>query len=506
MDISEPVATQFALEPARRRWVLLALMSSMLLAAMDSTIVATAIPQIVGDLGGFSLFSWVFSIYLLVQTVTIPIYGKLADIFGRKVILISGMVMFLLGSAACALAWDMTTLIVFRGFQGVGAGSVMATVATLAGDLYTVRERARIQGWLSSMWGMAAITGPVIGGALAQYVSWRWIFLINIPIGLVAMLLLSLFLREQFERRTHTIDYAGAVLVLLSAGLFILGLLEGGQRWPWLSWPSLGIFAAALISGALLVCVERRAAEPILPGWLWRRRTLWGANLATVGMGVAMMAPDTYLPVFAQTSLGLGAIAAGLVLASMSIGWPVASSLSGRLYLRVGFRNTALGGSGLIVLAMLMFVLMPRPLNVTGVVAQTILLGAGFGLLSTPLLVGVQSAVEWGQRGVVTGANMFSRYLGASLGAALMGGTFNTHMRHSLERSQQLAAALPQDINDVLGALQGGQLPHSAADYLRDAIAASTTQLYVVGLVVSLLIAVLVYAIPRTFTETQNAQ
>jgi multidrug resistance protein len=330
-----------ALDATQRRWILAALMMTMMLAAMDTTIVSTAIPQIIGDLGGFALFTWVFSIYLLAQTATIPIYGKLADTFGRKPILVVGTLIFLGGSVASALAWNMVALIVFRGLQGLGAGSIMATVNTLAGDLYSVRERARIQGWLSSVWGVAAVVGPTLGGAFAEYASWRWIFLINLPIGVLSIILIGRFLHEQPQYRRHRIDYAGAGLLLVAGGSLIFGLLQGGQTWPWLSAPSIGVFALAAVLIAATVLVERRASEPIMPAWLWRQRVLVGTNLAMIGMGLVMMGPNAYLPTFGQSVLGLGAIAAGFVLATMSIGWPLASSLSGYLYLRIGYRDTA---------------------------------------------------------------------------------------------------------------------------------------------------------------------
>lgn len=503
--IAESTDNPSGMDPGSRRWVLLALMCTMMLAAMDSTIVSTAIPQIVGDLGGFSLFSWVFSIYLLAQTVTIPVYGKLADIFGRKRILLAGTVVFLIGSAACAMAWDMLWLVLYRGLQGLGAGAVMATVATLAGDLYSVRERAAIQGWLSSVWGVAAILGPVLGGAFADYISWRWIFLINVPIGLLSMGLIVTFLHERFERREHRIDYAGAVLILLAIGLLILGLLQGGQAWAWSSPESITIFVAAAILLAALVWVERRAEEPMIPGWLWRWRVTAGANLATAGIGLVMMAPNAYLPTFAQSVLGHGAIESGLILASMSLGWPLASSLSGRFYMRIGFRQTGLIGTILVLLAVAGFVFMPHPASTWMVVADTALMGAGFGFLSTPLLVGVQSVVGWEQRGVVTGGNMFSRYLGASLGAALMGAIFNRGLRDSLaEAPQALASAMPDDINDVIHALQQNQLAPAASDYLRSAIETATTHLYAAGLVVAVLMVLVVLMIPRRFERRDD--
>ncbi|MCC7327790.1 MAG: MFS transporter [Burkholderiales bacterium] len=449
MSDNAPDATQ-------RRWILAALMLTMMLAAMDTTIVATAIPQIVGDLGGFALFTWVFSIYLLAQTATIPIYGKLADTFGRKPVLVVGTLIFLAGSVASALAWNMVALIVFRGLQGLGAGSIMATVNTLAGDLYSVRERARIQGWLSSAWGIAAIVGPTLGGAFAEYASWRWIFLINLPIGALSIILIGRFLHEQPQHRRHRIDYAGAGLVLATGGSLIFGLLQGGQAWPWLSAPSIGVFAVTAALATATILVERRAREPIMPAWLWRHRMLAGTNLAMVGMGLMMMGPTTYLPTFGQSVLGLGAIAAGFVLAAMVIGWPVASALSGQLYLRIGFRDTALVGAVLIVIAAVGFLLLPYPGSAWLVALDQVVLGAGFGLLSTPLLVGVQSTVTWRDRGVVTGANIFSRYLGQSLGAAIFGAIFNNTIAAELARaSATLRPHLPDHVDAVIGELHG---------------------------------------------------
>ncbi|MGH8126750.1 MAG: MDR family MFS transporter [Gammaproteobacteria bacterium] len=485
---------------ASRRWILAALMLTMMLAAMDTTIVSTAIPQITGDLGGFALFAWVFSIYLLTQTVSIPVYGKLADLYGRKPVLIIGTLIFLAGSAASASAWSMITLVIFRGLQGLGAGSIMATVNTLAGDLYSVRERARVQGWLSSVWGIAAIAGPTLGGALAEYASWRWIFLINLPIGAAALTLIGIFLHEKVQRSRHRIDFAGAGLVLAAVGALIFGLLQGGQAWPWWSTPSIIVFVSAAVLIGLTVIVERHAAEPVMPGWLWRRRELAGANLAMIGMGFVMMAPNTYLPTFAQSVLGFGAIAAGLVLASMSIGWPLASSLSGRVYMRIGFRNTALGGAVLIVAAGAGFLALPYPGPAWAIVLDQVALGAGFGLLSTPLLVGVQTVVGWEQRGVVTGANMFSRYLGQSLGAAVFGAIFNASLAARLAAAPtDLRAQLPHDVNTVIHVLHGHQLASATEHYLRHAIYAATHHIYLGLAIGAVLILLVVLATPRVF-------
>ena len=485
---------------ARRGWVLAGLMAMMMLAAMDTTIVSTAIPQIVGDLGGLALVSWVFSIYLLAQTVTIPVYGKLSDLFGRKPVLMLGALVFLAGSVACSLAWNMHSLIVFRGLQGLGAGAIMATVNTLAGDLYSVEERGAVQGWLSSMWAVAAIAGPLLGGTFVDYVSWHWIFLVNLPIGAVALALIGLFLHESFQRRQPRIDYAGSLLVLLTLGSLIFGLLQGGKAWPWASLPSVLTFALAMLAFLALLLVEQRAAEPVLPGWLWRQRELLAPNLATIGMGVAMMAPSIYLPTLLQSVQGLGAVGAGLVLATLSLGWPVASALSPRVYLRIGFRDAALLGAVLVLCAALGFVLMPRPQPVALVVLDQILLGAGLGLLSTPLLVGMQSVVDWGRRGVVTGSNMFSRYLGQSLGAALFGAIFNASLsRQITEAPQALQSQLPRSVNGVLSQLQAGADAGLGAAYLRGAVTEATSQLYRGMAVMAVVIVLALLLAPRRF-------
>jgi len=482
---------------AHRGWILAALMLAMSLAAMDITIVATVVPQIVGDLGGFDRFTWLFSVYLLAQTVTIPIYGKLADLVGRKPVLIGGSALFLLGSAACALAWGMIPLIAFRALQGVGAGSIMATVNTLAGDLYSTRERGRIQGWLSSVWGIAAIVGPTLGGAFAEYATWRWVFLINLPIGLAAIGLIARYLHEPAPSRRPAIDYAGAALMMLAGTAGVFGLLQGGNAWAWLSAPSIATFAAAGLLTAATVVRERAAAEPVMPGWVWRNRAMVGSNLGVLGMGLIMMAPGTYLPVFAQSVMGLDPISAGLVLASMSLGWVSAAAWSGRLYLRLGFRDTAFAGGVLILLGVLGFALLPPEPAIWLVTADQILLGAGFGMLSTPLLVGVQSVVPWNQRGVATSANMWSRYLGQSLGAAVVGALFNNAMRHTLDTAPAALAGRLPGVNDVMTALQTDPSASATRQFLLAAFDAATHQVYVGMIGVAVLMLAAVMLVPR---------
>jgi len=451
----------------QRNWILAALMMTMFLAAMDIAIISTVIPEIVRDIGGFKIFSWVFSIYLLTQTATIPLYGKLSDLYGRKKILLIGISIFLIGSALSAAAWNIYALIIFRGIQGVGAGSIMATVSTIAGDIYTIKERARIQGWLSSVWGISAILGPVLGGGLAELFNWRWIFLINLPGGIIAGILIFLFLKEKVRKQKVEIDYAGAISIFGMLTTLIIFLLNGGQVWSWFSFQSITFFTAFILLTILTIYIERRAKSPIIPGWVLTNRTFLGSNLAVVGLGIAMMGPQTYFPTFMQTSLGYNIILSGLVLASMSIGWPTASALSGRLYLRIGFRNTELIGAVIMIFSCISFLFISWPQPLYLLVINMILLGAGFGLISTPTVVGIQSVVGWEERGVVTGINQFGRYLGQSVGAAIFGAIFNFTYGKELDKS---GLKISGDMESIINRLHNPEIPEKIKHTMRLAI------------------------------------
>jgi EmrB/QacA subfamily drug resistance transporter len=486
--------------PERGR-ILAGLMLAMGLAAMDTTVVATAIPSIVGDLSGFALFTWVFSIYVLVQAVTIPIYGKLADLYGRKPVLIIGTLIFLAGSILSGLSWSMVALIVFRGIQGIGAGAIQPIVVTLAGDLYDVRERARVQGWLSSVWGISAVIGPAIGGFFAQYASWRWIFYINIPLGLLAIFFIGKSLHERVERHEHRIDYAGSALLAAGVGLLILGLLEGGVDWPWISLPSLLIFVFAALSLAAFIWQEGRAAEPALPLWVFSKRLVLGVNLATFGLGVLSIGLTTFLPTYAQGVLGVSAVIAGFILAAMSISWPVFSTFSGWLYLRIGFRDTALIGAGVALIASLMFVGLTPTAPAWLTALGSFVMGAGLGLLSTPLIVGVQSVVGWNRRGVVTGSNMFARQLGQALGAALFGSVVNTALAGwFLQAPPSIAKHLPSSINVTSQALSGSSsLSPEVAAYIRQGLYVATHQVFWALTIVAVATILVTLLTPRHF-------
>ncbi|GAA2310266.1 MDR family MFS transporter [Streptomyces hawaiiensis] len=483
-EAARPAAT------GRRGAVVAALMLSMALAALDATIVSTAVPQIVGDLGGFSVFSWLFSGYLLAVTVTLPVYGKLSDTFGRKPVLIVGSVVFLLGSLLCALAWNMGALIAFRVVQGLGGGALQGTVQTLAADLYPLKDRPRIQSKLSTVWAVSAVAGPGLGGVLAAYADWRWIFLINLPIGAVALWLIVRHLHEP-ERETTArarVDWAGALAVFACGGVLLTALVQGGVAWPWLSAPSLALFGAGLALVAVVVLVERRAAEPIIPGWVWRRRTIAAVNLALGALGLLMVAPSVFLPTYAQSVLGLAPVAAGFVLSVWTLSWPVSAALSQHVYRRIGFRNTAMLGIGTAALILFAFPFLPYPGQAWQPTLLMLLLGAALGLFQLPLIVGVQSTVGWAERGTTTASVLFCRQTGQTIGAAVFGAVANGVL------AARLGGA--GDLDSVTRALDSGSAPEAT----RRAIAEAVHAVYLgAACAAALAFLVLLFLAPRKF-------
>jgi EmrB/QacA subfamily drug resistance transporter len=396
------------------------------LIAIDSTILATAVPSIVRDLGGFSQFPWLFSVYLLAQAVTVPVYSKLSDMLGRKPIMLFGIAMFLLGSVMCGLAWNMPALIAFRALQGLGAGAISPMAFTIVGDLYTVAERARVQGYLASVWAISAVVGPTLGGVFAQFTGWPWIFYVNVPLGLLAAVLIARNFREKLERRTHRVDYAGAALLTGSLTLLLLGLLEGGHAWEWLSGTSLTVFAVGALAFVAFLLVERRAAEPILPSWPFTRRLLLTTTLLGFAIGALLIGLTSYIPTYLEIAAGAPPTVAGLALAALTIGWPIAATLSGHVYLRIGFRATVRIGVTIVVLGVTALVLVSSTPSIVAIAVCCFFVGLGLGFSTSPSLVAAQSSVGWSERGVVTGTNLFARNVGSAVGVAVLGAIANT--------------------------------------------------------------------------------
>ncbi|ROR15272.1 MDR family MFS transporter [Erwinia sp. JUb26] len=408
----------------RRHWVLIACMLSMFMAAIEVTIVATAMPTIITELGGFSQFGWVFSIYLLTQAVTVPIYGRLADMWGRKRVFFIGAGLFLLGSILCGFASSMGWLILFRAFQGLGAGAIMPLTSTIIADVYPPKERAGVQGWLSSVWGVAAIVGPLTGAWLVQHFNWALVFWVNVPIGIISMLLLVKFFPESREKSDSRINYTGSCWLMLTVTALLTALLQAESLGYW----TLALVAVALLAGWRLLRHERYSGEPLFPLAIWRTRTLLAGNVGNLLIGAAMMGISAFLPTWIQGVNSGTPLQAGSALAMMSIGWPLASTLSGRLMQRTSYRFTAQLGSLLLIAGTALLLLLHRESPVWFAGFSAFVIGTGMGMTSTTFLIAVQNTAQFEIRGICTASVMFSRMLGSALGTALMGAVLNYNL------------------------------------------------------------------------------
>src|SRR3954452_25183462 len=430
--------------------VLIGVMLSTALVAIDATVIATAVPSVVADLGGFAQFPWLFSVYLLAQAVTVPVYGKLADVFGRKPVMLFGIGLFLLGSVLCGLSWDMTALIAFRAVQGLGAGAVQPMSMTIVGDLYSLEERAKVQGYIASVWGISSVVGPTLGGVFSEYVSWRWIFFVNIPLCLDAAATIGLRFTERVDRRRPRIDYAGAGVLTVALTLLILGLLEGGQAWAWGSPQGIAVLAAGVALLAAFVVIERRPAAPVVPLRLFRQRLLVATSLVSACVGAALLGLTSYVPTFVQDVLGTGPLVAGFALPALTLGWPISASQAGRVYLRIGIRSTALIGATVVLLGSGLLLLLDGSSSVLLVGGTSFVIGLGMGFTAAPTLIAAQSAVRWQERGVVTGLNMFSRSAGSAIGIAVFGAIVNAPLGgQGLEGDRVSPAALTTAVHHV---------------------------------------------------------
>ncbi|WP_208321468.1 MFS transporter [Microbacterium hydrocarbonoxydans] len=405
--------------------VLGALMLSTGLIAIDATILATAVPSIVRELGSYQQFPWLFSVYLLAQAVSVPIYSRFADTVGRKPIILLGIALFLLGSILCGLAWSMPALIAFRLIQGLGAGAVAPMSMTIVGDIYTVAERAKVQGYIASVWAISSVVGPALGGIFAQLDAWRWIFWVNVPLCLIAGWMLLRRYHEQKQTQRHRIDYAGAALLTVGLTGIILGMLEGGNAWAWISLPSALCFGVGILSLLAFGFVERRAAEPIVDLRLAARPLILSTTIVSLGIGALMTGVTSFAPAYLEGSIGIAPLLSGLAVAALTLGWPISAANAGRLYLRIGFRRTTLVGMTITtVAAVALAIVSPWP-NPFSVAAIAFVLGFGLGWSAAPTLIAAQASVGWGERGAVTGMNAFARSAGSAVGVAVFGAISN---------------------------------------------------------------------------------
>jgi EmrB/QacA subfamily drug resistance transporter len=479
----------------QRRYVLWACMLAQFMAAVESTIVGTAMPTIVADLGGFRLFSWVFASYLLAQAASTPIYGRLADLYGRKRVFMAGATLFLVASAACGFAWGMVPLIIMRTIQGLGAGAVQPIAWTVLGDIYAPRERASVQGYLSAVFGASAIGGPVLGGFIVQHLHWAMVFWINIPVSIAAMTMMAVFLKERVEKRNHDVDYLGAALLILGVGAVMVVIVQA-QALSAGTVIALGVLAA--VSLGLLVVQERVTREPIVPYRLWRIPIIVIGNIGSFVIGALMMCNGAFLPTYVQGAIGASPAVAGLALGASSVLWTFGTIGAGKLMLGMSYRAAALIG-GLIMIAGVALLLDLAPAD--GAVwagAAAAVLGLGMGFSNTTFIIAVQTSVGWGERGAATSANMFLRTIGQSIGTGIFGAIFNFGM------GQHIAGA-NDEINRLLQPATRARLGAEEVARLSAAIGDSVHHVYLAAGVLAVVLLIVGLLIPAGLSPVRQA-
>ena len=476
-----------------RGWILIAALIATFIPAVESSIVATALPTIVGTLGGFELFSWVFAVPLLTMAATIPVYGRLADIYGRKRVFFAGTGIFLVGTLLCGFARSTEMLVLYRAIQGFGSGAIQPIAMTVIGDVYTPTERARVQGWTSAVFGFAAVVGPALGAFLVQHVHWAFVFWINLPIGLIAIAMFAILLPETARRRRHSLDYFGGVLLMIGVGALMLALvqartLDAAQV--------LALAALGIVCLVWLFAHERRTPEPMLPLAMWRRVVAL-CNAAGFGASAAMMAVSALLPIYVQGVMGRSPSVAGIVISAQSVSWMFAAFAAGRLMIRTSYRLTAtIGGIALVVGAAMLVALRPET-DPFWPAAAGFVMGIGMGFCNTTFIVAIQTSVGWHERGIGTGSQMFMRMLGMSVGAAIFGAIIN----YGVDRRLPGAGSL---VNRMLDPATRDSLGADMLTRLADAVGLAAHEAFIAAVAIALLTLAATLCLPARLNPTRS--
>ncbi|MFQ5828662.1 MAG: MDR family MFS transporter [Candidatus Methylomirabilia bacterium] len=483
---------------SRRAITVAGVMLSIFLAAMESTVVATAMPTVVASLGGLKIYSWVFSGFLLTSTVTMPLWGRLSDLLGRRRTTLAGIAVFLVGSALSGLSQNMIQLVSFRALQGVGAGSIITLGMTIVGDIYGLEQRARMQGYFSGVWGVASVVGPLVGGLLADHLSWRWVFYINVPFGVLAALAISWGLVEPATpHRRVSIDYRGAALFTLAVSSLLLGLIEGGRTAAWLTPSVLGALSLGGCLFVIFVWVERRTVAPLIPLGLFANPMVRAAAATGFLAGMAMFGAISYVPLYVQAVVGTTATQAGMVLTPFVLGWVSCSILSARLVLRTGYRPLVLVGMLSLALAFVLLASWDHSLTRGIAVRDVLLAGVGMGMIMVPMLLAVQNSVPKADLGAATSMTQFFRAIGGSVGIAVMGAVMAHRLQTellallaSVEAGGPYSIQVRELVNHpdlVVNPLTREALAGPLLATLRVSLAEALHGVFVVGLVVSVL-------------------
>jgi EmrB/QacA subfamily drug resistance transporter len=436
-------------------------LTALSVAALDFSVVGTAMPTIIGQLGGLADYAWVFTGYMLASTTTVPLFSKLADMYGRKPIFLFGLITFVFASVLCGLSNSMTALIAFRTLQGLGAGALQPIAFTIVGDIYTPSQRARIQGLFSAVWGTSAVIGPALGGIITTTIGWPWVFFINLPVGILAAIIIIRTFHEKFERRPHRIDWAGMVTLTGGVALLLYALSEGGDALGYASAAFIGLVGLSLVILLAFLVIEQRVQEPLIDFALIRVPVIRAGLAVGALSGVVMFGLTTFVPPLVQ-GVHLGTpVQAGLAVAGLSIGWPIGSVIGGRLMLNYGARNLVVAGTGLHIIGTAILTQAIAIPDLWVPFSATTIAGFGMGIASTPIMVSIQGSVAWAQRGVATGLQQFSRSIGGSIGVGLMGGILTAAVgTHSAVILDPIARELvpPEELAATQAAMGAGLL------------------------------------------------
>ena len=459
--------------------ITIAVMAGLAVAALDSTVISTAMPTIIGQLGGVQQYGWVFSGYLLAATTTVPLFSKLADMHGRKPIFLIGITTFVAGSVLCGMSDSIGQLIVFRTLQGLGAGAVQPIALTIVGDVFDPVKRAQIQGAFSSVWGVSAVVGPALGGILTETVGWPWVFYVNVPVGAVAVFLLMRHFHEKVERRKHRLDWAGTITLSGGIALLLIGVSEIGATAGWRSPLFIAFMVGAVALLAAFVRIEHRAAEPVIDPKLVRTALVGASVIIQIIAGVILFGMQSYVPPMVQGIQGGTAVAAGAAVATMSIGWPLASIVTGKWLVRSTSRPPILLGTSCLVVGTLLTTQIGRVDSLAYTMLASAITGSGLGFLNTAIMVTLQSSVGWAQRGVVTGLVQFSRTIGGAVGVGLLGGV--------------LAAAVGPRASEILDPLQRDKIPPAEFQTLATSLSSGLGRIYVILVIVAVIAAIVAW-------------
>ena len=478
-----------------RRWTVFAfLMAAMFMVAIEATVVATAMPAIVARLGGFSYYAWVFSGFLLAQSATTVMFGKLADLYGRKPVMVAGLVVFLIGSLLAGFSWSMPSLIAFRVLQGLGAGAIQPVTMTIVSDIFTMDERRTTQSLTASVWGVSAVVGPLAGALIVQHISWAWVFWVNVPLGVIAALGLWLFLHEDVAHHERPVDYVGAGLFSLAVVALLLAI-SPPQGAATLAHPVL-FGVVFLIAAPLFFLWERFTREPMMDLKLWSEPVIAAANAATLAAGLALIGLTACLPIYIQGVLGDTPVVSGLTLTAMAVGWPIAATISARLLLPVmGLRNTLRLGAAIMMLGALAYPFITPANGLWLSAAGALLMGGGMGIMSYSAVLLLQASVDWSRRGAATASNVFARLLGNTLGAAVMGAILNLGLR--------LAGAkvTPDQVRALMDRHPGGPSIQSADPALKAALGSSLHWVFLAMTLLAAITLVAAWSMPKPNVE-----